>query len=246
MTRTNRRGLQGRARRSKTLGANDPRGHRDPQNTLRGDLYREPLYVDKDGRLALRVDGSTDPAIEVGPEGLRFDETPQYVLPDTISATTINGTTTLQRQGLEVGHLYLPMYDAVFASATPSWSATGNAEFPIGANADRYRFPVDLQRYDEYRFRCMVIVASTTASSSLQLQYATTQTGTLLDLDSGATTISLDSGSATTGVEVDTDWQDLVSGAQIEEAWLGITQVNVTGASRHVARVVAEFRAKSA
>lgn len=140
--------MQGRGRRSKALGASDPRNHRDPQNTLRGDLYRPPLYVDKDGRLALEIDDSTSPALEFGPNGLRFQESPGTVLPTTAyaadvgdgAATNIAVSHGLGTQDVVVQvHLAASTYDRVDVPWQATDANTVTLNFAAAPSSGQYR-----------------------------------------------------------------------------------------------------------
>jgi len=235
-----RRGMRGRSRRSRALGAADPRSHRDPQATYQGSDYREPLYVDEDGQLALRVDDSTSPAIEVGPDGLRFQESTGYVQPEPLEAATISATSSLQRKGVEVGHLTVPLYQQADSGSRPPWNTLAG-EFPNGTS--NFRVKVDLQRYDEFRFRFICRTAANPTTADLQIGYSLTQTTALTSL--GAAALSVITGG---NAVLDTGWTDLPGAAQIEDCYIGITAAKTGGGTSAgiLDRITVEFRAKTA
>lgn len=143
-----RLGMRGRARRSKTLGSSDPRTHRDPQATYKGDVYLEPLYVNNKGELELRIDGSTSPALEVGPDGLRFQESAATVLPTTAFAvevgnnsdTSIVVTHSLGTRDVAVEvRLAASTYDRVDVPWQATSTSTITLLFAVAPTASQYR-----------------------------------------------------------------------------------------------------------
>lgn len=143
-----RRGMRGRARRAKSLGEADPRSHRDPQATYRGDTYREPLYVGEDGLLALRLDDTTTPPLEVGPDGLRFVETPAAAFPTTAyavdvgngSATSIDVVHSLSTRDVSVSlYLATSTYDAVLTDWQHKDTSTITLLFASAPSSSQYR-----------------------------------------------------------------------------------------------------------
>lgn len=239
---TQRLPVTGRARRSKTLQTHkpggDPRDMRDASAAARGDDYEFPIEVDQTstGRRKVRLKTT----LPIDPElGLTLD--PEEVV-TSISYATINATSSLQRKGIEVGHLMLPLYVGLSSGSSPSWLTTGAGVKEPPKNNERYRYMIDLRRYDEVRFHLWVEVVGGAVDQTFELGYSTTASGSLGSIDGSSTTLDL-----TSLGEKDTDWMDLVSGAQIADAYIGIIQ-NSTGGftpTFNVRRVTAEFRAKS-
>lgn len=155
----------------------------------------------------------------------------------------------LQRHGLEVGYLSIPMYEYVSEdqyATTPvvnlsqlRWTSTGGQEFPD--TTTRRRFPLDLRRYDEVRWR--YYIGNTGGTGSMKLQYSTTDltaAGNLLDLVSGGISLAVTAG------QKDSAWQNLIVGAQVDGLYLGVIGTGTIGtANRSLDRMVVEFRAKS-
>ena len=163
-----------------------------------------------------------------------------------INVSEVNGATNLQRQGTEVGHLIVPMFDRVHVTQTDIlWDQTGTNEFPKGSGtASRiYRIPVDLTRYDQMRLSFHIVSGAASASTA-SLHYAPADTGALTGhVGSASPTLSLTG----TNVRRDTGWVDMNSGAQAS-VWLAILQTATgsAGTTREITRMVAEFRATSA
>ncbi len=147
--------------------------------------------------------------------------------------STIN-VTDLQRQSLEVGHLFITFYPTLANGGNPSWT-TMNGEIPKGT--DHLRVRVDLRRYGEFRFH-FVNGGASGANTTVQLMYATTKAGSQTSL--GAAALALD---GSLGDELDTGWTDIASLAQIEGAYLGLFGA-VAGSIGVMRQVTAEFRGK--
>jgi len=167
----------------------------------------------------------------------------------SISVATINATSSLQRQGVEVGYLRIEMYSYVTPAghvlpSTIQWTSVANDDFPRGTSSGRYRFAVDLRRYDEVRFS-FYVAGATLLGGTLALKYATTIAGSTSGQDIASTAPTL----ATSGSPGyrDTGWIDMESGAQVDGLYItpvvadSPTLVNGT----ELVRITAEFRAKT-
>ncbi len=119
----------------------------------------------------------------------------------------------------DAGHLFIPTV-ASMNSAALTWTDQPAAITEVFGNISRRAYAV-LPNAAEFRFYCIVSVASAAAGAVLYPQFSTDAGGTWTDLQSGGTTTAGQVDLTTTGTKI-TGWIALAAAAQADPVALRI------------------------
>ena len=100
-------------------------------------------------------------------------------------------------------------------------SAAANAELFTTSKITRTR--IDLSQASQFRLEALVTALGNAAGAAIKMQYTTTNAAAWSGTDIGASTNNLVIGAGTAGTLFDLGWQNIASGALIDNVYIAVT-----------------------